>query len=71
MEKHEKNTATRGPPSPAAGASTRASDTAAAALPATVVEDSMHADIGDHGAIIDSGCSKGMVSKKRLDNFKT
>ncbi|CAK0794756.1 unnamed protein product, partial [Prorocentrum cordatum] len=30
----------------------------------------MHADIGDHEAIIDSGCSKGMVSKRRLENFK-
>ncbi len=32
--------------------------------------DCMHADIGDHEAIVDSGCSKGMVSKMRLENFK-
>ncbi|CAK0904902.1 unnamed protein product, partial [Prorocentrum cordatum] len=36
-----------------------------------VVEDGMHADIADHEAIVDSGRSKGMVSKKRLENFKT
>ena len=44
----------------------RASYVAETALP----EESLHADIAVHEAIVDPGCSKGMVSEDRYHKFK-
>ena len=48
----------------------RVSYVAEAAMPSFATENSLHTDIAVHEAIVDPGCSKGMVSEDRYQKFK-